>query len=515
MDWQVGDVIAQKYQLIRKLGTGGSGNVWVAHDVLADEDMVIKFYGFANEHGIEEFRKEFKLAYKLNHPNLLNVGNFDVFKNCPYLVMPFCKKGSVASRIGKMSERDIWRFVEDVSSGLAFLHSQQPPIVHQDIKPDNILMMEDGRYVISDFGISHEYQTRMSIRNTNSVSSGTIAYMGPERFSENPEIVIASDIWSLGMTLYELAVGDVLWGGTGGCAQINGARLPMFIPQVSSDLSFLIKACLAVNTKDRPSAVQIYRYSQSRNIHDLPFVAPKHYVRENRKSSYSSNEDSKSKNKLYFKGNGNKKVLQVLLAIFALLLVGGGVIFIHNNIRERKDFDACKTCEDFEHFVQQYPDSKYTSIANIRIKTFLSYKDSLKGNVPLKKEKEEDIENDKMKSKSQSKEDIIEPQIIYIPVSNSRQKKNKPQTYRQQQPPPATQYDYSNASESDPIGGQEEYIPYYQAERDIVNSGEAPQILPSNSKVGSSKQGKGKWSVERWDVDQTIRSIGVLRNIFR
>ena len=267
-----GEVVAGQYRLIRLLGQGGSAMVWLAHDEIADVDMAVKLYGSVDENGMEEFRKEFKLAYRLNHPNLLNVGHLDVCDNIPFLVMPFCEKGSVASKVGKFTEEEIWQFVENVSCGLAFLHSQHPPIVHQDIKPDNILMTNDGRFVITDFGISRSFQTRRSIY-TKSVNSGTIAYMGPERFSENPMIVMASDIWSFGMTLYEIVTGDVLWEGNGGCAQLNGARLPHFSRQMSPELSLLIQSCLNPQTWNRPSAAQIHRYAETRDPSELP-VAP-------------------------------------------------------------------------------------------------------------------------------------------------------------------------------------------------------------------------------------------------
>jgi len=266
-----GELVAGQYRLIRLLGQGGSAMVWLAHDEKADVDMAIKLYGSVDDNGMEEFRKEFKLAYRLNHPNLLNVGHLDVCDNIPFLVMPFCEKGSVASKVGKFTEEEIWQFVENVSCGLAFLHSQHPPIVHQDIKPDNILMTNDGRFVITDFGISRSFQTRRSIY-TRSVNSGTIAYMGPERFSENPMIVMASDIWSFGMTLYEVVTGDVLWEGNGGCAQLNGARLPYFSRQMSPELSLLIQSCLNPQTWNRPSAAQIHRYAETRDPSELPLA---------------------------------------------------------------------------------------------------------------------------------------------------------------------------------------------------------------------------------------------------
>ena len=271
MTFKEGSIVAEHYQLKRQLGQGSFGDVWLAHNLLADIDVAIKFYGVLDSNGLEEFRNEFKVAYKLRHPNLLNINHFDVYENCPYLVMPYCANGSVNHLIGKMPESEIWNFILDVSGGLAFLHDQQPPIVHQDIKPDNILITSDGRYVISDFGISRSIRTKMSRTNNNISSSGTIAYMGPERFSEKPLVVLASDIWAFGMTLYELMTGDVLWEGMGGCVQLNGARIPTISGNFSPELINLVTSCLAAETWNRPTATQINELAAAR-LQNKPFV---------------------------------------------------------------------------------------------------------------------------------------------------------------------------------------------------------------------------------------------------
>lgn len=274
VEFKEGSIVAEHYELKQHLGQGSFGDVWLAHNLLADIDVAIKFYGTLDAKGLDDFRNEFKVAYKLRHPNLLNINHFDVFENCPYLVMPYCANGSVTQHIGKMPESEVWKFVLDVSAGLEFLHSQEPPIVHQDIKPDNILITSDGRYVISDFGISRSFRTKMSRTNNNVSTSGTIAYMGPERFSEKPLVVLASDIWAFGMTLYELITGDVLWEGMGGCVQLSGARIPTSISGCSSELSRLVTSCLAAETWNRPTAVQIHEYAsaylQKRTIPPLP-----------------------------------------------------------------------------------------------------------------------------------------------------------------------------------------------------------------------------------------------------
>lgn len=92
---------------------------------------------------------------------------------------------SSASLKGKISEKQIWRFIRDVSCGLMFLHNQNPPIIHQDIKPDNILIGDDDKFIISDFGISRklEHTFRKSINKVE--SSGTLAYIDQNVLQRN------------------------------------------------------------------------------------------------------------------------------------------------------------------------------------------------------------------------------------------------------------------------------------------------------------------------------------------
>ncbi len=373
MTFKEGNIVAEHYELKRHLGQGSFGDVWLAHNLLADIDVAIKFYGTLDPKGLEEFRNEFKVAYKLRHPNLLNINHFDVCDNCPYLVMPYCANGSVINRIGKMSESEIWKFILDVSSGLAFLHSQQPPIVHQDIKPDNILITSDGRYVISDFGISRSFRTKMSRTNNNISSSGTIAYMGPERFSEKPLVVLASDIWAFGMTLYELMTGDVLWEGMGGCVQLNGARIPAIEGPFSPELINLVTSCLAAETWNRPTAIQINELATARLQNKpiapiLPVESPKpeipqpkpspHYVRNqyqpsapviNKRQEKSDTTEKKSGLHL---SNNQRNGLIIAAATFLIVALLSGIVMYFNKQNEaqisktRQRIDALKSSQD-------------------------------------------------------------------------------------------------------------------------------------------------------------------------
>ena len=99
-------------------------------------------------------------------------------------------------------------------------------LLFKDIKPGNILIGDDGRFMISDFGISRQLGRTLHKGAGMNMSFGTLAYMGPERFSSTPLVVATSDIWSLGMSVVELLTGKVFWEGMGGCVQLNGAGFP-------------------------------------------------------------------------------------------------------------------------------------------------------------------------------------------------------------------------------------------------------------------------------------------------
>jgi serine/threonine protein kinase len=147
---------------------------------------------------------------------------------------------------------------------LAYLHSQNPPIIHQDIKPDNILIANNGDFVITDFGISKQVRStlRKSVMKLN--SAGAIAYMGPERFLANYTSIKSSDIWSLGATIYELAEGTLPFNGYGGSFLNHGAETPNLSEIFSDELNKLMQACLKKDPWDRPIAEELAVYANSK-----------------------------------------------------------------------------------------------------------------------------------------------------------------------------------------------------------------------------------------------------------
>lgn len=254
----------ERYELKRFIGSGSFGEVWLAIDSQTDLEVAVKIYVSMDDQGLDDFKKEFKLSFNLNHTNLLHANYLGVNSqdSRPYLVMPFCPDGSASKRAGKMPEKELWRFIRDVASGLAYLHEQDPPIIHQDIKPDNILILKSGGYVITDFGISKQLKSslrRSAMQQLN--STGSIAYMGPERFSKQYQAIKASDIWSLGVTIYELIMDDMPFNGMGGNLQKHGAEIPDLPEEFSENMTIIFTSCLALEPWNRPSARQVAEFA--------------------------------------------------------------------------------------------------------------------------------------------------------------------------------------------------------------------------------------------------------------
>ena len=263
MELQPGTLFNDRYRLIREISRGSFGEVWLAQDERLDLEVAVKVYIALDSRGIEEFKTEYKVAYTLNHPNLLHAHHFDVCGNRPFLVMPFCPSSAVA-HIGQTDEQTAWRFIRDVAAGLDFLHGQN--IVHRDIKPDNILCDAEGHFLITDFGISVKMKStlrRNSTRKMDTNAAGTIGYMAPELFSANPDAVMATDIWALGASLYEMITGELPFMGQGGVMQLHGAEVPELKGDFSHALKETLAACLAKETWDRPTADRLHEFAKA------------------------------------------------------------------------------------------------------------------------------------------------------------------------------------------------------------------------------------------------------------
>ena len=263
MDLQDGIIFHKRYRLIKKLGQGAYGEVWLAHDDVMDLEVAIKVYIPLDEKGLENFKADLKTTYALDHPNLLKPYHYDDFDGRPYLIMPYCSKGAASNLPEDVDETTVWRFIRDVATGLAYLHGKTKPIIHQDIKPANILIDNDGNFRIADFGLSKEARHSFSAQSARALSAGSPAYMDPERFSANPKPIMASDIWSLGASLYDLLMRELPFCGFGGGMMNSGAVVPEITADYSDELKETVQACLAKETWERPTAQELADYANA------------------------------------------------------------------------------------------------------------------------------------------------------------------------------------------------------------------------------------------------------------
>lgn len=271
-----------RYFLERLLGRGNFSEVWLAKDTKTDIQVALKIYAPAtglDDHGMNVLSREFAIVVAANQKNLLKPLYYDSYERKPYLVLPYCKNGTIQRLIGKFTEDDAWHLFHDVAAGLAYLHSMNPTLIHQDIKPDNIMIGDNGTYMITDFGVSaHAKSTLRKSLSTQFASAGTTAYMAPERFSKDNTPIKANDIWSLGAMVYEMLTGDVPFSsGTqieGGILQKNGAEIPDLPASFSPELNQMIQMCLEEDPWNRPTAEQIVDYAQIAIDGGNPFPGP-------------------------------------------------------------------------------------------------------------------------------------------------------------------------------------------------------------------------------------------------
>ena len=172
----------------------------------------------------------------------------------------YCEKGNINKMIGRMTEEEAWKLLRDTSSALDFLHTRTPPIIHQDIKPANILVANDGIYMLTDFGVSTSLKatlSRLSIDEQSLMSAGTLAYMDPQKFSRKNLPIMANDIWSLGATVFEMLTGELPFGNSGGLLQKKGADVPDLPDHFSPLLNDTLRSCMDEDPAKRPWASKL------------------------------------------------------------------------------------------------------------------------------------------------------------------------------------------------------------------------------------------------------------------
>lgn len=317
--FKAGDLFHDRYTLEKLIGVGGFADVWRATDNKTGTIVALKIYTNLDEDGIADLSEEYTRMQGLSHTNILKAEHFDSWGNIPYLVMKFCDGGSLDKKVGKMSPQEITDAITQIVRGLVYLHGKG--IVHQDIKPANILIDNTGgkpTYLLSDFGISSKSKTRLS-HSVNLKSQGvsmTEAYAPPEKFSakkEDRRPARKGDIFSFGISLYELITGSLPFDeiATGRQLQYDAVDID-FSGITDSKIRRIIELCMQRDKEARPSAEDLARILTSS---DLP-AAP---VR--------NNDPSKRTRRISDGPTTSRRPLIILLIILAAIGIGLGVYY--------------------------------------------------------------------------------------------------------------------------------------------------------------------------------------------
>lgn len=260
---QKNDVFADRYLLLDLIGTRGISEVWACEDLQDDGAIVaVKLYSpldKTDELFLQKLKQDASINQSVRHPNLLQIRRFDIYAGTPFLVMSYMEQGSLRKRLlenGPLKEYEIAVLLKQIGGALHHLHTAEPEQLHENIKPDNILITEDADYVLADFRIHNKVKVLLPRKSSQPEGTPT-AYAPPELFTVRPDMYKASDIFALGVTIYELCTGQLPWMGNGGLSLLQGASVPYLPPSYSKELNKIVTACMDPKWENRPTAEEL------------------------------------------------------------------------------------------------------------------------------------------------------------------------------------------------------------------------------------------------------------------
>ncbi len=258
MPFAVGENVGP-YRITEQLGQGGMATVFKAYHAALDRYVAIKALHPAfmeDPNFLARFQREARLVAKLEHPNIVPIYDYSEHEGRPYLVMKFIEGETLKARLarGLVSPQDTERIVDTVGLALGFAHKHG--ILHRDIKPSNVLLANDGEIYLADFGLARIAQSGESSL-TNDMIVGTPQYISPEQALGKKELDEGTDIYSLGVMLYELTVGQVPFSADTPFSVIHDhiyTPLPMpheVNPSVSDEIQRVLLKALSKERPDR------------------------------------------------------------------------------------------------------------------------------------------------------------------------------------------------------------------------------------------------------------------------
>jgi eukaryotic-like serine/threonine-protein kinase len=261
---ELGLLLGGRYRLDQVLGQGGMATIFRATDSKLGRQVAVKVlrpeFG-SDAQFVERFRHEAQAAASLNHPNIVAVYDYGTDPAGPYIVMEQVAGGDLSVALGEhgaLPPTAVARIGQQVADALAAAHARG--LVHRDIKPSNILLSPDGRVQVADFGIAH-VAARSPVTSTG-ITLGSVLYFSPEQ-ARGDTSSPASDVYSLGLVMYELLTGQRPFSGDSPAAVAvarlsGGVPSPMRVrPETPPALDAIVRWCLAVDPAARPTAAEL------------------------------------------------------------------------------------------------------------------------------------------------------------------------------------------------------------------------------------------------------------------
>lgn len=242
----------EKYRLVRRLGKGGSSEVYLAEDVRLHKLWALKRVRKERECLTRQYLKEAELMKLWNHPFLPRI--VDVYEEEAFIciVMDYVEGETLKSllrRRGVFSEQQVCLWAKQLASVLWYLHGQNPPVIYRDMKPENVMITQEGFVKLIDFGVSRQFAED---KGSDTECLGTVGYAAPEQYGSGQSDE-RTDIYSLGIVLYELLTGRNLKEPPYEVLPVRKLR-----PEVSEAMETIIGKC----TKRDPQA----RYQSCREL---------------------------------------------------------------------------------------------------------------------------------------------------------------------------------------------------------------------------------------------------------
>ncbi len=339
-----GQKINDRYQIVKAVGEGGMANVYLAYDTILDRNVAVKILRgdlASDEKFVRRFQREALSSSSLSHPNIVEVYDVGEDNGNYYIVMEFIEgkhlKNLVKKR-GKLTTSEVIDIMLQITDGLSVAHDSY--LIHRDIKPQNIMILENGLVKITDFGIAMAINNTQ-LTQTNSVM-GSVHYLPPEQASGKGS-TLKSDIYSMGILMYELLTGKLPYRGDN-AVEIALKHLKEPLPSIKEELPELPQSIANIiirSTSKNPEN----RYTDAREMHedlatcmdesraDEPVVKLKHseaeYDEKAKKKTIKELESSvvDDKNEVIAKkvkdsdSKQEKKTLVLLASVFTGLVV--------------------------------------------------------------------------------------------------------------------------------------------------------------------------------------------------